>query len=86
MDFEEMNRQTVGLALIAKDEEDVLPALLDSIDGAFDQVMLDTGSSDATKEIFETWCSTQALRIGWTLEDFQWVDDFAVARNAADEL
>ena len=39
---------TVGLAIIARDEADTLPGLLESVRGAFDQVVLcDTGSTDA---------------------------------------
>jgi hypothetical protein len=47
----------VGLAIIAKDEEKDLPTLLASISGAFDRVVLvDTGSFDMTKEVFDQWC------------------------------
>lgn len=82
---------TVGLALIAKDEEEQLPRLLASIEGAFDRVvLLDTGSTDRTVEIFEQWASEQmqggehAFR--WDVGHFDWCDDFAAARTAADEL
>jgi hypothetical protein len=38
---------TVGLAVVARDEEDNLPYLLASVEGAFDQIVLvDTGSED----------------------------------------
>jgi len=78
---------TVGLALIARDEEANLPHLLASIDGAFDQVaLLDTGSSDRTVEIFEEWAAGQDLPLGHRIGRFEWCDDFAAARNAADEL
>jgi glycosyltransferase involved in cell wall biosynthesis len=76
---------TLGLAVIAKDEESTLPNLLASIGGAFDQVaLLDTGSTDRTLEIFEQWAVTDDgdCRVG----HFRWCDDFAAARNAADEL
>ena len=52
---------SVGLAIIARDEAANLPWLLDSVRGAFDQVVLcDTGSTDATVEIFEQWARAHA--------------------------
>lgn len=79
---------TVGLALIAKDEEEALPGLLASVEGAFDQVaLLDTGSTDRTVEVFEEWSAAEKVRQpGFisTLGHFEWCDDFAAARNAAD--
>jgi hypothetical protein len=42
---------TVGLAIVARDEADNLPGLLDSVQGAFDQVVLcDTGSAAGETE------------------------------------
>lgn len=78
---------TVGLAIIARDEEDALPRLLASVAGAFDQVALaDTGSTDRTVEIFEEWAEAQDLPLGHRVGGFEWRDDFATARNAADSL
>jgi glycosyltransferase involved in cell wall biosynthesis len=78
---------TVGLALIARDEETTLPHLLGSIEGAFDQVvLLDTGSTDGTADVFVEWAEGQLLPLGYTVDRFEWCDDFAAARNAADEL
>jgi Glycosyl transferase family 2 len=80
---------TIGLALIAKDEGECLPRLLSSIEGSFDQVaLLDTGSSDRTVEIFEEWAEVEKVRqpgFVSTLGHFEWCDDFAAARNAADD-
>lgn len=81
----------IGLALIARDEQDTLPTLLESIAGAFDRVvLLDTGSTDRTVEIFETWAQAerQSQGEGFTSQTgtFPWGDDFAAARNAADKL
>ena len=81
---------TVGLALIAKDEEEQLPQLLASIEGAFDQVvLLDTGSEDRTVDVFIEWAEgldpdshRPTIDVGY----FDWCDDFAAARRAADEL
>lgn len=78
---------TLGLSLIAKDEQDTLPHLLASVEGAFDQVaLLDTGSADRTVEVFEEWAEEQDLPFGYKVDRFEWCDDFSAARNAADEL
>lgn len=82
---------TVGLALIAKDEEEQLPRLLASIEGAFDQVvLLDTGSTDKTVEVFEKWAEGEKRRsdvaFRWDVGHFEWIDDFAAARIAAEKL
>jgi len=64
-------RPTLGLSLIARDEERFLPGLLESIDGAFDQVaLLDTGSTDRTVEIFTDWASRQSLPLGYAVANF----------------
>lgn len=82
-----MSEPTVGLALIVKDEEETLPNLLASIEGAFDQVVLvDTGCKDRTVEVFEQWASGQTLKLGFRVDTFTWIDDFAAARTFADSL
>ncbi len=64
--------------LIVKDEERFLPACLASLSGIADEiVIIDTGSSDATKEI--------ASSKGAILYAYAWEDDFAKARNFAIE-
>lgn len=76
---------TVGLALIVKNEEKNLPTLLESIEGAFDQVVLiDTGSTDHTLDIFDEWASEQQIHtiVGY----YEWNKDFAAARNYADSF
>lgn len=78
-------RQTIGLAIIARDEEATLPALLTSIEGAFDRVVLvDTGSEDRTVLLFQEWAQTQQLT--YAVAKYEWTDNFAAARIAADEL
>jgi glycosyltransferase involved in cell wall biosynthesis len=78
---------SLGLSIIARDEEDNLPHLLASVAGAFDQVALtDTGSTDATVEVFEEWADSAGLPLGHRVGSFEWRDDFAAARNAADAL
>lgn len=89
-----MTDALLGLALIARDEAENLPHLLASIEGAFDEVvLLDTGSKDGTFEVFLAWAldeQTRAQEAGRTFTfrhgDFEWCDDFAAARNAADAL
>lgn len=62
--------------MIVKDEEDVLARCLESVSTFIDEIVIvDTGSSDATKEI--------AKKFGATIYDFEWCDDFAKARNYA---
>jgi glycosyltransferase involved in cell wall biosynthesis len=81
---------SVGLAIIAKDEADSLPRLLESVAGCFDQVALaDTGSTDATVEVFTAWAEREAREFPgftWAVEPFDWRDDFAAARSFADSL
>ncbi len=65
---------TVSLCMIVKNEEAVLARCLDSIQDAVDEIVIvDTGSTDATKEI--------AARYTDKIYDFAWIDDFAAARN-----
>ncbi|MGH2954875.1 MAG: tetratricopeptide repeat-containing glycosyltransferase [Thermoanaerobaculia bacterium] len=81
----EAGTPAVGLALIVRDEEGQLPVLLASIEGAFDQVVLvDTGSKDRTVEVFREWAAAQG--VAHKVGEFEWVDDFAAARNFADSL
>jgi glycosyltransferase involved in cell wall biosynthesis len=69
---------TVSVALIVRNEQRTLGRCLDSIAGAFDEiVVVDTGSRDATKEI--------ARRYTDRVFDFEWRDDFAAARQFAFE-
>jgi tetratricopeptide (TPR) repeat protein len=77
---------TLGLALIARDEEHQLPRLLASIEGAFDRVvLLDTGSRDKTISVFQKWASAQP-DMTFSVGHYVWCHDFAAARAAADEL
>jgi len=63
----EVGRPRVSLCLIVKNEEDNLPACLGSAaDLADEVVVVDTGSTDRTKDI--------AARFGARLFDFPWVD------------
>lgn len=67
---------TISLCMIVKNEERVLARCLDSIADLMDEIIIvDTGSSDATKEI--------AARYTDKIYDFAWIDDFSAARNFA---
>lgn len=60
---------------IAKNEEELLAAALESVRGFDEIVVVDTGSTDRTKEIAATFTDK--------IYDFPWVDDFSAARNFA---
>ena len=65
---------TISLCMIVKNEETTLARCLDSVVGIADEIIIvDTGSTDRTKEI--------AGRYTDKIFDFPWVDDFAAARN-----
>lgn len=77
---------SVGLAIIALNEETVLPNLLHSVDKCFDRVvLLDTGSTDDTIKVFQEWAREQ-LDMTYAVGRYEWIDDFSDARNAADGL
>lgn len=64
----------ITLSMIVKNEEKMLPGCLDSVKGLVDEIVIvDTGSIDKTKEI--------AISYGAKVYDFEWIDDFAAARN-----
>lgn len=65
---------TVSLCMIVKNEEEILSRCLDSIADMMDEIIIvDTGSSDNTKEV--------AKRYTDKVYDFEWTYDFAEARN-----
>lgn len=62
--------------MIVKNEEERLGRCLGSVRGAVDEIVIvDTGSTDGTKEI--------ARRYTDRVYDFAWRDDFSAARNAS---
>lgn len=66
----------ISLCMIVKNEERVLARCLDTIADLMDEIVIvDTGSTDATKEI--------AARYTDKIYDFTWIDDFSAARNFA---
>lgn len=70
------NPITISLCMIVRNEENNIARCLDSVKGIPDEiVIIDTGSTDRTKEI--VWQYTEYI------DDFTWIDDFAAARNFA---
>ncbi|WP_313131423.1 glycosyltransferase family 2 protein [Anaerocolumna sp.] len=65
---------TISACLIVKNEEKILARCLDSIKDIVDEIVIvDTGSTDKTKDIARNYTDK--------IYDFQWIDDFAAARN-----
>ncbi|MBI5115350.1 glycosyltransferase, partial [Candidatus Poribacteria bacterium] len=70
------NSPTLALIMIVKDEQDNLSELLPAISSCFDEIVIvDTGSSDKTVEIAQTFTEK--------VFHFAWNDDFSAARNFA---
>ncbi len=71
-------RPLLSLCMIVKDEEKILDRCLSSMKDYVDEIIiLDTGSTDATVDI--------ARKYTPHIHHFQWVNDFAAARNASIE-
>lgn len=69
-----MNR--ISVCMIVKNEEDILRRCLDSLCGIWDElIIVDTGSSDATKTIAAEYTDR--------IYDFVWTGSFSDARNFA---
>lgn len=69
---------TISLCMIVKNEEKVLKRCLDSLAPYMDEIIIvDTGSTDATKEI--------AAQYTEYIYDFAWTGNFSEARNFANE-
>lgn len=67
---------TISICMIVKNEEKILSRCLDTIkDLAEEIIIVDTGSTDKTKEI--------AAKYTDKIYDFAWIDDFSAARNFA---
>jgi len=67
---------TISVCMIVKNEEKQLRACLDSLKPVADEIVIvDTGSTDSTKDIAREYTDL--------IYDFPWIDDFAAARNFA---
>lgn len=67
---------TISLCMIVKNEEDTLANCLNSVKDIVDEIVIvDTGSNDRTKEIAYSFTDK--------VYDFEWINDFAAARNFA---
>lgn len=67
--------KTLSVAIIAKNEEALILRCLESVKGADEIIVVDTGSTDRTMAI--------AAEFGAKVYEFPWVDDFSAARNSA---
>ncbi len=69
-----MEKPLISLCMIVKDEANYLPRCLESVRDSVDEmIIVDTGSKDHTKEI--------AASYGAKVFNFEWRDDFSIARN-----
>lgn len=67
---------TISLCMIVKNEERILRRCLDSVADLVDEIVIvDTGSTDATKVVAAEYTNA--------VYDFEWIDDFSAARNFA---
>lgn len=67
---------TISVCMIVKNEEKNLAGCLDCLKAIADEIVIvDTGSTDKTKEIAKQYTDK--------IYDFEWVDDFSAARNFA---
>jgi glycosyltransferase involved in cell wall biosynthesis len=65
---------TISLCMIVRNEENTIARCLDSVSDLVDEInIVDTGSTDRTKEVVLAYTDR--------IFDFEWIDDFAVARN-----
>lgn len=64
----------ISLCMIVRNEEDVIGRCLETVFDLVDEIIIvDTGSTDRTKEIAAIYTDK--------IYDFEWIDDFSAARN-----
>ncbi|WP_207655590.1 glycosyltransferase [Desulfocucumis palustris] len=74
-----MKEISISLCMIVKNEENTIARCLDSVKDIVDEIVIvDTGSTDRTKEIVGGYTDK--------IYDFTWIDDFSAARNYAFSL
>lgn len=67
---------SISLCMIVKNEEDVLKRCLECFKDIVDEIIIvDTGSTDKTKEIAKEYTKK--------VYDYEWINDFSMARNFA---
>ncbi|WP_349305819.1 glycosyltransferase family 2 protein [Bacillus sp. FJAT-49711] len=72
--MELINLVSISLCMIVKNEENTLGRCLETIKDLVEEIIIvDTGSTDKTKEV--------AMQFTDKIFDFDWIDDFAAARN-----
>lgn len=77
-----MNRPTIALCAIMRDEIKHIDRFLRSVKGCFDEVHLtDTGSIDGTVEFALNPHARDLAGCPVHVKHFKWIDDFAAARN-----
>lgn len=65
---------SISLCMILKNESNIIENCLDSVKNIVDEIVIvDTGSTDITKEIVSKYTDK--------VFDFQWIDNFSAARN-----
>lgn len=70
----DQTKPSLSICMIVKDEEHTLDRCLESVAPIAEEIIVvDTGSSDNTKEVAKKW--------GASVYDFQWRNDFSQARN-----
>lgn len=76
-----MQKATIGLSIIVKNEEKVIARMLESVSPILDYyVIVDTGSTDNTKQVIKDLMDSKG--IPGEIVDHEWVD-FGTARNFA---
>lgn len=69
-----INMISISLCMIVKDEEQNIARCLSSVKDIADEIIVvDTGSTDKTKEVVSQFTNK--------IYDFEWIDDFSAARN-----
>ena len=76
--------QTISACMIVKNEVHTLPDCLRTILGYVDElVIVDTGSTDGTQALIDTWAEYANKGTKIVRGEYQWHDDFSAARNYA---
>lgn len=80
-----LNRPTVALCAILKNELKNIPRFLASVKGCFDEIHLtDTGSTDGSLELINSYVGgANPAETPIYVHEFQWCDDFSKARTAS---